>query len=132
MHGAVRNDCTDGSDQDGAHWADETGGGRDGDQADDRTGARTDGGDFAATEHLEECPGQHCGCGTEVGGNEGVGGETVCAQGATGVETEPAEPEQADSKEREWNAVWGHGNPSETASWPKDDRGNQGATPAEM
>ena len=95
----VAGDGGDGSDGHGAAHRDEAGGGGDGYEADDRADAGAECADAAASDGVEEDPGEGGGGRGGVGGEEGRDGEVVGGERAAGVEAEPAEPEQAGADE---------------------------------
>ena len=96
----------DRAERDGAHRADETGGRRHRDQADDDGGRAADGGRFApsacsrAASRRPACP-----SGARNVVMNASAGNRARAERAAGVEAEPAEPEQAGAEQRERHVV---------------------------
>jgi hypothetical protein len=92
-HAAVADAAGQKPDEDGGHDRDESGGRGDGHQAGHGAGDESQGGGLAAMDPLHDHPAHGRGRGGHVGGGEGAGGQAVGGQGGTGVEAEPAEPQ---------------------------------------
>ena len=88
---------------------DEAGGGGDGDEPGNRAGDGAEGGGLAVVDPFGDGPADGCGGGGEVGVDEGAGGQRAGGEGAAGVESEPAYPEQTGSDEAEHQGVRRHG-----------------------
>ncbi len=101
--GADRTDDETGDDR--AERVDLTTGRGDGDHPRDGGGDDAHGGDLAGTPLLHQRPGDHGARGPELGVDEGRGGGALVRQRGTGVEAEPAEPEQAHADDHERNVV---------------------------
>jgi hypothetical protein len=91
-----------------AHGLDKAGGGGDGDQPGDRAGDGAQGGGLAVVNPLGDGPADGCRGGGEVGVDEGAGGQRTGAEGAAGIEAEPAHPQQAGADEAEHHGVGLH------------------------
>ena len=124
-HGAVAEDRRAEADGDGAHGTDERASG--GDRYKTRDGGRrgTEDSGLAPVEPLDDHPGQHAGGSGGLGREEREARDAVRGQLATGVETEPAHPQERCADDRERQAVRGHGLLAEAAPLANEDRGGQ-------
>ena len=95
----------DGAEHDGPQRGDHIGGRGDGDEARDDAGSGTHCGVVAGADLLGEAPGEHCRSGCSGRGNPRVAGGAVGCEGGTGVEAEPAEPQQEGAEHDERNIV---------------------------
>ena len=94
------------TDHDRRHRVDVSGGRSDGNQAGHRANPGAEHRRFAGAQPGHGDPGETGGSGGQRRGNECVGGQAVSGQGATGIESVPAEPEQPGADERHRNVVW--------------------------
>src|SRR4051812_20347948 len=80
------------------------------DEAGDRPRNSAEDARFAVRHPLSEQPAEGRRSRTEVGGDEGAGGETRGAERAAGVESKPADPQEARPDKAEDHTVRLHGN----------------------
>ena len=113
------------ADEKRGHGLHEAGSGRDGDQAGDRAGDCAQRGGLAIVKPLKDGPADGGGGRGEVGIDEGAGGERACAQGAAGVEAEPAHPQQAGADEAKHKRVRRHSRVRVTETLAEIERANQ-------
>jgi len=115
----------DDADEERGERLDEAGGRRDGDEACDSSGDGTESGGFAVVDPLSDGPAKGSGGGSEVGVDEGAGGERTGAKGAAGIEAEPADPEQAGSDKAEDHGVGRHVGVGITEAFAEIDGGDE-------
>ncbi len=81
---------------------------------------------MTAADPLEEQPPEHGGRRGEVGVDESLGGDAVGGEGGSGVEPEPAEPQDPRAYQREWQRVRKHRLPGPAPAAPENDHGDEG------
>src|SRR5215472_18193874 len=102
-------DAGEEADEERGHGLDEARRGGDGDESGDGSRDGAEDARLAVADPFGEHPAESGGSGGEVGGDEGAGRESGGGEGAAGVESEPADPEEAGSDTTEHDAVRLHG-----------------------
>ena len=106
----------------GAHRADEAGGGRDRHETHHDAGGAAHGGGAAGPEVVEQHPDHERGHRGQEGVGEGERGELVRGQRAAAVEPEPAEPEEAGAEQHEGHVVRQDGLAAVVLAGPEHER----------
>src|SRR5438552_1962648 len=96
------------SNEQGRHWAYETGCRCDGDQAGDCTGDGAQRARLTVAQPLSARPPDNCGCGCEVRSHKRAGREIAGRQRTSGIEAEPSYPRKAGSDKAEHDAMRRH------------------------
>ena len=104
------------ADDQSRHDSHETGCGRNGDEARQRTGDGTQGRGLAEAQVFKEHPAEDAAGRGQMGGDQGVTRKGVGSQSTAGIEAEPAEPEQAAAKERHGQIIGDHGRLAEISA----------------
>lgn len=90
--------ATDDTEDDGRPWRDVSGAGRDGNETSNNTRAETDGRPLLLQSVIDQAPRDSTNAGSQVGDNSRNDSSHVSAQGRTGVEAEPANPQEDSAK----------------------------------
>ena len=92
-------------DKEGTQQIDRAGSRCNGHQSGHSTGARTDRGGFLVAKPIDNQPGDGGNSRGYMGYQEGVGGQSVCGETTTGIESEPPQPQERRSHKNKRNIV---------------------------
>ncbi len=113
------------ADRNGTHRGDHRAGGGDANQACDDAGGGAEAGGVPVADAFDRKPGQHRRGGSDQGVDPGQARQRAGGQGRTGIETEPAEPQQASAKHHQGEVVRTHRGATETDARSHDQRQGQ-------